>query len=231
MQHFSPADLCPERLRFLDRVPDDQIGNYRFYSGHYFFDQLERIPQPRRAITLLRDPRKRLLSLYYFFRAHTWEHIGSLERIGVDSPRLAKELHLLAYLRRPDFLVRQYAHNAITRHLIGLKHIGSDGRLLISNEDAFATAISNLQRISAFGVVERYSEARARFAAVLGFDLPEQLPIVNRFDELADLSTCEPIERHDSFDQETEAEIERNIQIDRRIYGWAVNNSAGRSNG
>ncbi len=221
VQRFSSAEVCPERLSFLDRIPEHLIGSYRLYSGHYFIDQIERIPEPKVVFSWLRDPVKRLLSLYYFFRSHGWEHIENCERLGFDSPRLAKELNLLAYLRRPDWTVRQYVHNAITRHLIGLNYIGQDGRLLVSSDEAFAIATTNLRRLAAFGILENYAEAHPRFSAVLGFALPEQLPRLNRFEALSARSSFETIERDSKFDSETEMEIQRNTEIDNRIYEWA----------
>jgi hypothetical protein len=52
----------------------------------------------------------------------------------------------------------------------------SVGQLLVSEEEAFAIATYNLRRLAVFGVIEKYSETRDRFASVLGFELPEQFP-------------------------------------------------------
>jgi len=171
---------------------------------------------------MLRDPRRRLLSLYYFFRAHTWEHVEQCEKAGVDSPRLAKELDLVTYLRRPDYLVRLYANNAITRHLIGLKCIGLDGQLTLSEDDAFAMAVQNLKSLSAFGVIEHYPRCRKRLSAAVGFDLPEEMEKANDFENFGQNPALEPVERLQNFDAETEEEIQANIRIDNRLYEWAV---------
>lgn len=223
MQNFKPDDLCPERLRFLDRFPTDKMSSYRLFSGHYFFDQLNRIPGPRQVVTLLRDPRRRLLSLYYFFRAHNWAHVEHCETLGIDSPRLAKELPLRDYLRHTDFAVRLYVDNAITRHLVGLKYIQPDGSMCLPKDEAVGIAIENLRNFAAFSIVENFSAAREHLSAVVGFPLPERLPEENGFAQMAATGILENVEREENFDKETEAEIRRCTEMDNQIYTWAYN--------
>ena len=222
MQHFQKGDLCPERLRFLDRIPDDELAGYRFYSGHFFWNQIERVPEPKTVITILRDPRKRLLSLYYYFRSFRWAVIEQIEKTGADSPRLAKENDLLHYLRSPQVAIRNYVDNAMTRHLIGLQNIGPYGSLLVSAETAYEIAAGNLLRADAFGISEHYGSSREGLERAIGFELPPELSRENTFEQLANSDIFEPILRQEHFDRETEVEIERNLSIDSKLYEWAL---------
>ena len=214
---------CPERLRFLDRINDEQIGEYQFYSGHYYFDQIERIPDPKRVITILREPRARLLSLYYFFRAHTWAAINNYERAGADSPRLAKELDLRSYLHSPDLVPRIYTDNALVRHLIGLKHMGPSGNLLLDQDEAYDLAVQNLATMTAFGVLDHYSATRKSLESATGFNLPEVFPRENTWEQGVNTGYLEWIDRRNCFDEATEAAIAQSIALDKRVYDWAVN--------
>lgn len=220
---FNPAVCCPERLRFLDRMDEHQIRRYEFYSGHYYFDQLARIPEPKCIVTMLREPRARLLSLYYFFRSHTWEHVAHCERLGIDSPRFAKVLDLLTCLSSSVALPQLYMNNAMTKHLIGLQHVGPTGELLVHPDEAFTLAVRHLTAMSAVGVLEYFSTTRHALMSAIGFDLPEALPRENTFAANVAQGDTDGIEKHDRFDDQTEAAIARSIEIDKRVYNWALN--------
>ena len=217
---FPPEEHCPERLRFLDRLTQEELERYRFYSGHYFWDQIQRVPDAC-TITLLREPRARLLSLYRFFRSHTWQQISYCESIGVDSPRMAKELDLADYLQVDDPIARMYTDNAITRHLIGRKHYDSAGRCLLPPVAAANLAVENLLSMQAFGVLEHYAESRPALMHATGIALPASLPRDNSVEEniaaglLEHVSIPEP-------DESTESLIHTATSIDRHVYEAAT---------
>ena len=224
-QHFAPEETCPERLRFLDRMPNDEIVKYRFYSGHYFFDQLERIPNPKNVFTWLREPRRRLLSLYHFFRSHTWEAIQRLRTLGTDDVvGSAKTLDLLPYIRQRDPVTRKYVSNAMTLHLVGERYVDAEGHWLISPDQAYNLAVRNLLGMAGFGVLEHYAQCLYRFQGILPFELPLELPIMNDFDTFPQSAGFERVERCAEFDPETEAELALHTAIDSRVYNWALQN-------
>lgn len=93
---FDAAEICPERIRNFDRFTPEQLAGYSYFSAHMDFARLQLIPGPLYTITVLREPKARVLSLYHFWRAHSWQII---EARNLKGPRLAKEKGLLAFLR------------------------------------------------------------------------------------------------------------------------------------
>ena len=95
---FPPGEICPERHPpEFDRAPDEGLRGFRLFSGHFYWDQVARVPAPRVVFTFLREPRERLLSLYYFFRAHRWSVIET-DVLRAFSRRRAKEMPIRPYL-------------------------------------------------------------------------------------------------------------------------------------
>jgi hypothetical protein len=219
-RYFKAREICPERLRFLDRIPDVQLAQYRLISGHYFFDQLARIPPPKVIITILREPRARLLSLFNYYRAHSWKLIEWFEKQELDSPRKAKELGLPRYLSDPDPSVRMYVDNAITRHLIGRAFIDRQGNFTVKPGDAVGIAISNLQKIS-FVILEHYTQSKLHLERALGIPMPDSLPKEKALETLTAMDGFEPVTPA-AIDASTEPLIERCTFLDRQVYEWAL---------
>jgi hypothetical protein len=237
-KHFKEAEICPERHRFLDRVPEADLLRYRFFSGHYFYNHIARIPEPKIVFTILRDPWARLLSWCYYAQSFRWDFIEQLEakskeefkpdskfHWGLDSPRKAKELRLYDYLRYPDFVVQNCVNNTMTRNLIGTDFIRPDGSLTIEGTEAAALAIERLRSMSAYGIIEKYATSRPVIEAALGFSLPEILPRENTFESLAGQTQWEEIERP-PIDEATEEMIRKCTELDSVVYDWAVSNLA-----
>lgn len=57
-------------IRLHSQAPSDQHfpSGYGFYSGHLDWLHLSDVPEPRFVFTILRDPRERIASLYFFLR-------------------------------------------------------------------------------------------------------------------------------------------------------------------
>ncbi len=60
-------DACSPVLTHTQAGPDAQMPpGYRFYGGHLDWVDLETLPEPRFSFTVLRDPRERIASFYFF---------------------------------------------------------------------------------------------------------------------------------------------------------------------
>ena len=66
-----PADLVsPIRVHTQANGDDAQLpAGYRLYSGHLDWTELETVPEPRFAFTVLRDPLERIASFYFYLLA------------------------------------------------------------------------------------------------------------------------------------------------------------------
>jgi Sulfotransferase family len=220
-QYFGEQETCPIRNRQLDQVGDSLLSSYRLFSGHYFFNQIERIPAPRKLVTILREPRNRLISLYNFHRSFRWDRISSIEELGYDSPRYAKELSFAEYLRCTEYSVRMNTDNAITRYLVGLNFVDSNGQWTISEDSALNIALTHLQIFDGIGLVEKIHQTLRMFEAILGFSFPDQMPVHNDFASLSPTGGFENVEGA-VIDDDAENELDRSTRIDQQVYTWAV---------
>ncbi len=114
MRGPAPDETCPDHFAELYRHTDAELARWRFFSGHFRMDELRRIPPPAFRVTLLRDPRERILSLYRF-----WRRIGLSFPSPPPGPRAARETDLADFLRCrvPD--VAEAVDNAVARGLAG----------------------------------------------------------------------------------------------------------------
>jgi hypothetical protein len=66
---FDPHDVCPARENDkLLTIPAARLQRYRLFSGHLDWSLLGVVPEPRFVFTILREPRERLVSFYFFMR-------------------------------------------------------------------------------------------------------------------------------------------------------------------
>jgi len=216
---FPAEQICPEHFQVtIDPLSPEQLSRYRLFSGHFYWDQLDRLPLPQTVFTFLREPRARLLSLYYYFRSHRWSAIEA------DAPaqlnrRKAKELPIREYLRRDDVSIRLQVDNVITRRLLGRKYADSSARLLVNDDQAVELAVEHLKQADAFGLAERSGESVDLIRAATGLNLPR----LERLNDLASLEKTDQFEavERQSIDDETDAEIRRSVRLDNRVYEWA----------
>ena len=59
--------VSPIRVHTQAQSPEAQLpAGYRLYSGHIDWGALDQIPQPRFVFSILRDPRERIASFYFY---------------------------------------------------------------------------------------------------------------------------------------------------------------------
>jgi hypothetical protein len=205
---FSPEEVCP--------AIQQELPIYRLFAGHYYWNELSRVPSPRILFTVLREPRARLLSLYYYFRCFP---LRAEDRQKFPGRRKAQELLLRPYLMEEDYTVRRQVDNVITARLTGKDRLDS-GRLILDDDDAVDLAIEHLKSMDAFGLMDRYPESAALIRRA-GIDLP---PALERVYDLASLRKTSgfAVVEEQAIDEETAAEIRRCTRLDNRVYQWAL---------
>ena len=221
-RYYSSNAICPIRNGSIKHVSIDQLSQYNLFSGHYFFNHIERLPQPKLMLTLLRDPTRRILSLYNYQRSFRWEVVEELEAAGWDTPRHAKTMPLAEYLRHSEPSVQQNVDNGITRYLIGQDYVYPDGRLAVSDDSALNIAIANLEKFHAIGFVEYAARSLKRFGEILGIDFPECLEVHNDFSSLGDDCRFELVPPL-HVDKATRERLAHCTRLDHKVYDWAIN--------
>jgi hypothetical protein len=223
-EHFAPEEICPERFSSLDRFTTEELSRWRYFSGHYNFDQLRLIPGPLFVVTVLRDPVERLLSNYYFWKRHRPAVIAAKK---LDGPATAREGTLLDFLRSKNHAALDATDNTMTRYLAGQINIWQDGTLrfnsgcgaiTVSELEVLHRAMGNLLSVDVFGVTARLGEVYTRVAHVFGMKRVMQLARLNtREDSTPDL---EPVVE-EAITPEIGKELDRCVRLDRVLFRLA----------
>ncbi len=220
-QHFKPAEICPFRFDDIRDQSESVLRKYRFFSGHYSKAGLDRIVGPKRVFTFLRDPRARVLSLYYFWKSHTWE---AIEEDNLAGPRFAKQSDLLTFLSANPYPGN--IDNAMVRALLGpaSKMIRS-GFCWEDSEFVVNTALANLLRFNHIGFQETFSEDVLALFAKLGVKADPSEVSGRRAmtgENREGDSRREPVER-EALTDEINAQLDRLTALDQAVfdYCWA----------
>lgn len=221
-QHFLPEEICPERFSRLDNIDPNQLKKYKYFSGHYNFQQIRFIPGPKCIVTLLRDPVDRILSNYYFWKRHSWDLIKLHQLRG---PEIAKRTNLLEFLRNPE--VADSTSNMMTRFLAGGVNVQEDfsykfsagcHSFAISDLEVVSMAIFNLSSVDFIGFSTEMHEIYARVAAKFSMKPVSEIVRLNtrhdkqeNFDEVAD----------EVINREIKRELNELTRLDRMLYRLA----------
>lgn len=206
-QHFRPGLLRraswrlrkdPRLAADIRRAAEARTKRDGYFGGHFCFGIHQHLPKPASYMTFLRDPVKRVVSLYIYSR---------------DNPdafyhKHAKGRSLLEFVRDSGL---QELDNGMVRFIAG------DSDSLFINrtpygevdEDLLEIAKSNLERYFFFvGLQERFDES----FLLLSRDLVIMRPRYLR------LNTARPSSKSTPPDAEVIAEIRKRSQMDQRLY-------------
>ncbi len=224
-QHFAPEEICPERFSNLHAWKREDLDRYRYFSGHFNFDQVRLIPGPLFIVTVLRDPVERLMSNYLFWKRHTVE---AITRDKLEGPAIARAVPLRDFLRNPHHQVQDAVNNTMTRYLAGQVHVNADitsyryfaggTAIPITELELLHRALGNLLAIDVVGVTSNLHEVYTKVALAYGMKRLDRLERLNtREDAGRDLEPATQVEPT----PEERAEIERAISLDRVVFRLA----------
>ena len=115
-QLFPDRLFCPEEFNVLHSYSPAELAPYSVYAGHFDIDSLRYIP--RKALdllTMVREPTSRLLSFYYFNRAHDVE----TQPNPPNYMKLANELSVERFFANEAIVAMPEMLNGMTRALFG----------------------------------------------------------------------------------------------------------------
>ena len=222
--HFTPEETCPERFSNLQSYSPDELGQWRFFSGHFNADEIRRIPRPLFIVTVLRDPIERLLSNYYFWKRHKADYI---EQLGSAALQITKAGTLLDFLSNDHPHIFPTATNWMTSQLAGAVFATPDGYALmrdgeqigwLSEAQLFSSALRNLLSFDVIGDISQLADIYGGVAQKFGM-----APLT----EVARLNTREG--EHELLDPyipeeitpEIQSLLEEKTRLDRMLYQLA----------
>lgn len=217
--NFKPKEVCPHISDALSRQPQKQLTTWRFFSGHYSKSSVDCVPGPKNIVTVLREPNARVLSLYYFWRAHKENYV---EENNLPGPRLARQMDLLSFLQSEDPSITRSIRNTMTRTLIA--------NLLVTNAGGFVardagfsidTAMANLARFNFVAFTDTMDEDLAQMTRMFGFEPVDKAPRSNTFESFSMRDAMEPVER-ETITPAIEKALNRATRLDRELYERAM---------
>lgn len=226
--HFPPEQVCPERMNRLELLPREELARYRLFSGHYRFEHLALLPAPRLAVTVLREPRQRLVSLYRHWRRHAPELAA-----GHPGLLLARALPLAEFLRSRELEVVEAFDNSLARQLAGncrarapgyYTRIERDDRLPLDLMSIVPTACRNLLSFDAVGFQGGLDSLFALVSQRMGWPPRAALPLTNASSQPDwGLEGLPPEE----VPPEALAELNRVTRLDRMVWDFALGKARG----
>ena len=200
----------------------EQVRRTSLVWGHYDLPALRRLDPDRIVVTILREPRSRILSLYRF-----WRSVDPLAPEAGSAGFNVAAAHrqgLLDFLRSDDPLIRNYIDNVYVRRLTGsyATPAGPD-RLCSEPSHTLSAALRALHGLDLVGVVEKLDGFTALLGQLVGVRLPARLPRHNAA-ETNDRGSSPGFRKvaRPSVTPEVEAELDRLTRYDRAVYDHAL---------
>jgi len=176
--------VCPARVNEqLVRLGVRELNRYRVFSGHLDWSLLDCVRGPRYVFTVLREPRDRILSFYFYLREqaaklsgedlHKPQHQGmkAVLELSPDDYFCGGPPHLRRFL--DDHYDNFYTYYFAGRHYRGRQSLaGQVQQKLLSREQLIELALDNLGTLDAvfrvddmgrvFGAIRALSGASIR---------------------------------------------------------------------
>ena len=170
--HLPAGAVFPGKFDWQVRAtPAAELRRHRFFEGHITPSSLSALSAQVTVFTMLRDPRERLLSCFYYWKQ------GARHTKGEFFEAMAP-LSLLDFLRSEDPIIRRVTWNVQARLLAGGQFGGVDHQRQAVfgpwlDETALAgEALRALDRFAFVGTTEQYDESLKRAFALLKLGEP-----------------------------------------------------------
>lgn len=205
---FPPHVLTPLPPFLLERVRRCSL-----VWGHYDVPALRRLGPGRFTVTLLRDPRARILSLYRYWRGQAALNLGWN---GMNAAVCAAQrMQLAEFLASDDPLLVDYIDNFYVRRLTGQYRSFCDtDPLRAAPARSLDEALRALDEFDFVGISEDMNGSVARLGALLGFAPPARVEPVN-----VTQAAMEPLPLDDP---EIAAQLARLTALDQVVYDTAL---------
>jgi len=167
---FSRDRICPERLNQLHLHSAAELGWYDFFAGHFDYMSKNFIPRQRvRCLSILRDPIRRLISLYRFSRSHTpTGEFASNKMVALANEFCVEEFFEHKYVTSLSTINNSYLFtfgSSLEDKTEALAEEGFRARTL-------AQATQRILGLEAIGITERFQDSVETIFTSLGFAVP-----------------------------------------------------------
>jgi hypothetical protein len=152
-----PAEIvCPEQFEWQVRnLSAARLQQFSFFQGHISPAILSTVFAPLQVFTMLRSPRERLLSCFFY-----WQAVSKYARTEFFDT--IAQLSLVDFLRSKEPIIRRVTWNVQARLLAGGQFGGVDHQRQnvfgpwLRESDLAAEAVRALDRFAFVGTAEKY---------------------------------------------------------------------------
>jgi Wzt C-terminal domain/Sulfotransferase family len=200
-QNLAESEISPHLTEAIRLMPAARFERYRLIAGHFGLLTQVGFCQSRYSMTMLRDPIRRILSSYVYWRTADEQNPVTAK---------AKEASFAGFVRyfmdSPSVILNTYTHHfaAIDRDFSGF---GTDAGALL------AAAKHNLVAFHFIGICEEFERSARLLCAELGWPAPQTIPHENR-------SRSE--EQWGSIDRQTREILNERTRLDQELYTYGV---------
>jgi hypothetical protein len=189
---FVSWEIFPWQHSRLDLFDPAEMVKFRFFHGHFAIHDLDYVPQPTTSVTLLREPMSRIVSLYNYWRSYRKEARPK------DRPHpawIASAVGLNGFLRLPNPSLREATDNALVRPYLPYPLRVRNNALIAASETIVDDALATLDRLTGFGILERWDESMQAIGGALQTEINVPAEKVRSFETLGNRIEHETIER------------------------------------
>jgi hypothetical protein len=171
--------VCPAKFEYQVRnLPVAELRQFSFFDGHISPTALSAMLRPLRVFTMLRSPKERLLSCFFYWKEGS-KHARSEFFDAISS------VSLVEFLRSEDPVIRRATWNVQARLIAGGQFGDADGHRQnvfgpwLGGSDLATEAVRALDRFAFVGTAEEYEASLRGVYALLGLGEPPPPEWVN----------------------------------------------------
>ncbi|GJM19755.1 MAG: hypothetical protein DHS20C14_19680 [Phycisphaeraceae bacterium] len=218
-QRFHEREIMPRTFfgkNALYVTPDeaaaraDEARQFRLIRGHFGGPIREKLFADRTSVTVLREPRARVVSLYNDWRTKSDENLAGAPPAERELAAAARELDLGKFLASGHALIGRLFENAQARQLAGF--------LWSSDAADGPAACEALDRFDVVGTTELLAPTAALLCRKMCWGPPESVARANAARASATL---------DDLDEPARAHLDRLTRVDQAVYAHAQRRLAG----
>jgi len=186
----------------------------KLYIGHYYFDVLRYFAEPPTVLTFLREPRNRVLSHYYFYKAQSEKSVALLPWWDQHIVELTRKHSFANFISLDLPEIDKAFSNLQTRHIASSTDFDPP-RSAKETTELLNLAISHLRDMAFVGIVERFEESLEIFRYQFGLEAEIRPLAVN-------VNKARPGDNSEVSVFDHNPVAQRRIALDQKLYQEAM---------
>jgi hypothetical protein len=177
---FGSDYVSPPFIR-LSSKPPSWVYRYSILFGHFDYDEcaLLTVQREKRIFTFLRDPERRLISTYFFWRVHDIDC-----HLDIEPVILANKFDIVSFFTDQKIIEDTHLFNEMTKHIMGLRlwrewkkrypFLKSQAQIDRFIEDEVREKVKDrLREFTFIGLQEGFERSARLLFHILGKDCPD----------------------------------------------------------